>query len=87
MHESRVFLNSAMFHMCETLIFYHGFLDYYSLQPKVVSNVWEKIKYTMVNWWFGLVVWDSKGTLFVRMLFIRESQESKAPGPKPPIYH
>ncbi len=51
-HESRVFLNSAMLHMCETLIFNHGFLDYYYLQPKVVSNVWEKIKYTMVNYPF-----------------------------------
>ena len=31
----------------------------------------------MVNWWFGLVVWDSRGTQ--KSLFKRGSQESKPP--------
>ena len=45
---------------------------------------WEKSNnQLMVNWCFGLVLWDSQGTLTLAIiLFIRGSQESK-----PPINH
>ena len=40
----------------------------------------------MVNWWFGLVVWDSIWVPLSNNPFhFRVSQESKPPGPKPPI--
>ncbi len=50
-------------------------IGYKQLKKSLLVNQYQP----MVNWWFGLVVWDSSGPPLVSIPVIRRSQISKPP--------